>query len=112
MPQNPAVVDAQVCTVTSCSPPSSLNSDASDEFILFPPGNPKIDSITPATGPANGGTAVTITGENLGCVTSVSFGNVEAEEASNAAGAARLRLRPSTVTVTAPAGKVGAVRSP
>ena len=57
--------------------------DPSDEFFLYPPGDPKIDSITPASGPASGGTQVTITGENLGCVTSVSFGTVAAEEVSN-----------------------------
>ena len=90
--QNPAVVDTQVCTVTDCSPPSSPDNDLSDVLFLYPPGDPKIDSITPASGPANGGTPVTITGENLGCVTNVSFGTVAAVDATNADGAPRLRL--------------------
>jgi hypothetical protein len=107
--QNPAVVDTQVCTVTDCSAPSSANSnDTSDFFILYPPGNPKITSITPDSGPASGGTLVTITGENLGCVTNVSFGNATAKNATNAAalldcGATNL------VTVTAPVATVGTV---
>ena len=55
-PQNPAVVDTQVCTVTDCSAPSSPDNDPADVLFLFPPGDPKIDSITPGSGPANGGT--------------------------------------------------------
>ena len=104
--QNPAVVDTQVCTVTDCSPPSSLSGDTSDEFILFPPGNPKIDSITPDSGSATGGTEVTITGENLGCVTNVSFGGVDADDATNQEALLDCGST-STVTVTTPPGKVG-----
>jgi len=107
--QNPAVVDTQVCTVTDCSAPTSSVSDSSDLFFLFPPGNPKIDSITPDSGPANGGTQVTITGENLGCVTNISFGNVDAETFSNAEALLDCGTT-DTVTVTAPAvGTVGTV---
>jgi hypothetical protein len=106
--QNPAVVDTQVCTVTDCSAPTSPDNDLSDVLFLYPPGDPKIDSITPATGPANGGTPVTITGENLGCVTNVSFGNVAAVDATNAAALLDCGST-DTVTVTAPAGSVGTV---
>jgi hypothetical protein len=106
--QNPAVVDTQVCTVTDCSTPSSVVNDTSDLFFLFPPGNPKIDSITPASGPATGGTAVTITGENLGCVTNISFGNVDAETFSNVEALLDCGST-DTVTVTAPANSVGTV---
>ncbi|HEY2354700.1 MAG TPA: IPT/TIG domain-containing protein [Gaiellaceae bacterium] len=80
VPQNPGVVDVSVCTVTNCSEPSSRNSDA---FLLYPPGDPKIDSITPAKGLASGGTLVTITGENLGCATLVRFGKVAALKVRN-----------------------------
>jgi hypothetical protein len=104
--QNPALVDTQVCTVTDCSPPSSLSDDTSDEFILFPPGNPKIDSITPDSGPATGGTEVTVTGENLGCVTNVSFGGVDGEDATNQEALLDCGST-STVTVTTPPGTVG-----
>jgi hypothetical protein len=106
--QNAAVVDTQVCTVTDCSEPSSLNNDLSDVLFLFPPGDPKITSITPSSGPANGGTQVTITGHNLGCVTNVSFGNVAAIDASNEAALLDCGTT-DTVTVTAPAGAVGTV---
>jgi hypothetical protein len=105
---NPAVVDTQVCTVTDCSEASSLNNDLSDVLFLFPPGDPKIDSITPSSGPANGGTEVTITGHNLGCVTSVSFGSVAAVDASNDEALLDCGTT-DTVTVTAPAGSVGTV---
>ncbi|HEU5244631.1 MAG TPA: protease pro-enzyme activation domain-containing protein [Gaiellaceae bacterium] len=106
--QNPALVDTQVCTVTDCSTATSTNNDPSDVFILYPPGDPKIDSITPGTGPANGGTQVTIRGENLGCVTNISFGKVAATAASNAEALLDCGST-DTVTVTAPAGKVGKV---
>ena len=105
VPQNPAVVDVEVCTVTGCSPPSPRESPV-DVFFLYPPGDPKVDSIDPASGPANGGTLVTITGQNLGCVTSVSFGKWHATKVSNSV--ALLDCGSTTqVTVTAPPGKVG-----
>jgi hypothetical protein len=95
--ENPGVVDVLVCTVTDCSynPPN-------DEFDLFPPGNPHVTSVTPDSGPAAGGTSVTITGENLGCVTGVFFGKVAATKVSNAAA---LLDCGSTTTVTAKAPK-------
>jgi hypothetical protein len=106
--QNPAVVDTQLCTVTDCSAPSSASNDTADLFILYPPGNPKIDSISPATGPATGGTEVTITGENLGCVTDISFGSAVAETFSNAEALLDCGST-NTVTVTAPPHPVGPV---
>ena len=99
--QNPAVVDTQVCTVTDCSPPTSANNDSSDVFFLFPPGNPKITSITPDSGPTTGGTEVTIHGQNLGCVTDISFGSVQAETFTNQEAFLDCGLT-DTVTVTAP----------
>jgi hypothetical protein len=108
VPQNPAIVDTQVCTATDCSFPTSLNNDSSDEFLLYPPGAPKVDSITPASGPETGGTQVTITGENLGCATGVFFGDTPAEQFSNAQAFLDCGLTDS-VTVTAPPGTVGTV---
>jgi hypothetical protein len=77
--QNPAIVDALVCTATSCSynPPA-------DELVIYPPGNPIVTGSSPSTGPAHGGTKVTITGQNLGCVTGVKFGTTPVSVASNA----------------------------
>ncbi len=71
---NPAIVDVQVCTVTACSlnPPSDL-------LYVYPPGNPKVASVSPSSGPAAGGTKVAIGGDNLGCALVVYFGNVKAE---------------------------------
>lgn len=39
---------------------------------------PTMDSLTPASGPVNGGTAVTITGTNLATTTNVTVGGVSA----------------------------------
>ena len=72
--QNPAIVDVQLCTVTACS----LNRPA-DLLYLYPPGNPRVTSVAPNSGPTAGGTKVTIGGENLGCPLEVFFGDVEAE---------------------------------
>jgi hypothetical protein len=77
-------------------------------FLLYPPGDPKIDSITPASGPATGGTQVTIKGQNLGCVTGVSFGNVSAVDAANVEALLDCGST-DTVTVTAPLNKIGTV---
>ena len=107
--QNPAVVDTLVCTVTDCSAPTSPDNDAADVLFLFPPGDPKIDSITPASGPATGGTQVTIKGQNLGCVTSISFGSKVAADATNAEALLDCGST-DTVTVTAPLGATGKVQ--
>ena len=105
VPQNPGLVDVLVCTVTSCSAPSSRETKE-DTLLLYPPGDPNVDSITPAKGPADGGTKVFITGENLGCVTGVYFGNVPATKVSNAV--AFLDCNSTTqVSATAPPGKAG-----
>jgi len=72
--QNPALVDVQVCTVTACS----LN-PKTDLLYVYPPGNPDVTSVSPSSGPAAGGTKVTIGGDNLGCALDVYFGNVKAE---------------------------------
>ena len=86
VPQNPALVDVQVCTVTACSSPTSFDQPPfgdgnpppnADEMILYPPGAPSVTSGSPTFGPATGGTLVTLTGTNLGCVTNVTFGGVE-----------------------------------
>jgi hypothetical protein len=101
--QNPAVYQVEVCSVTGCS---SNFADSGDIFFLFPPGNPVVSSVTPDSGPAAGGTAVTISGQNLGCVTAVYFGKVAAMSVSNTA--AILDCGSTTqVTATAPPGTAG-----
>jgi hypothetical protein len=109
--QNPAVVDTQLCTVTDCSEPTYAdNSDPADLFFLYPPGDPKIDSITPHSGPSTGGTKVTIKGENLGCVFGISFGTVQAPDGSFSNAEALLDCGATdTVTVTVPPHPIGSV---
>ena len=101
VPQNPGVMDVEPCTVSGCSfnPPG-------DELILFPPGNPTVDSLSPSSGPAPGGNEVTISGENLGCVTGVFFGGVPAESFQN--GFSFLTCGATNeVDATAPPGAIG-----
>jgi hypothetical protein len=100
--QNPALVDVRLCTVTGCS-----RNRPADLLYLYPPGNPRVTSVSPATGPAAGGTKVTIGGHNLGCPLEVYFGRVKARS-----------FRPvktlldcgstTTVRATSPPGKAGA----
>ena len=75
---NPDLVDVSLCSTTGCG----INPPA-DELLVYPPGNPVVTSVTPSSGPASGGTAVVIGGQNLGCAISVSFGSVVAENFAN-----------------------------
>jgi large repetitive protein len=98
---DPGLYDVEVCSVTACSlsPPA-------DYFYLFPPGNPVVAAVHPASGPAAGGTKVTISGQNLGCVTGVFFGKVAAKKFSNAE--AILDCGSTTIVdATAPRGRAG-----
>jgi len=65
--------------------------------LLFPA--VVVTSITPDTGPAVGGTAVTIRGKNLSGVTAVTF--------DGAAGTSLQVLSPTELTVVTPAGAAG-----
>jgi formylglycine-generating enzyme required for sulfatase activity len=56
-----------------------------------------IDAVTPASGPVSGGTAITISGRNLGVVQSVTVGGVPATLVEN--------VDSSTITAVTPAGK-------
>jgi hypothetical protein len=71
--QNPGLVAVQACTVTGCSKPVKA-----DRLYLYPKGNPDVRSLSPRSGPAGGGTRVTIGGSNLGCALGVFFGKVRA----------------------------------
>jgi hypothetical protein len=45
---------------------------------VYPPGHPTVTSVSPRSGPAKGGTKVTIRGQNLGCTLQVYFGRARA----------------------------------
>jgi Pro-kumamolisin, activation domain/IPT/TIG domain len=72
--QNPALVDVLLCTVTACS-----QAQTKDRLYIYPPGNPRVTSVSPSSGPASGSTKVTIHGDNLGCSLDVYFGTVKAK---------------------------------
>ncbi|WP_246700860.1 IPT/TIG domain-containing protein [Rhodopseudomonas sp. BR0M22] len=61
--------------------------------------SPTISTITPNSGPATGGTSVTITGTNLSGVTSVTIGGAAATLGTNTA---------TSIVITTPAGTAGA----
>ena len=75
---NPDTVDVYLCSNTGCDP-----NPPDDQLIVYPPGNPVVTSVAPSTGSPLGGTAVVISGQNLGCAVSVSFGKVVAESFAN-----------------------------
>ncbi len=70
--QGPALASVQACTVSGCSTASK-----GARLLLYPPGQPAVESLTPPSGSAAGGTAVTVHGKNLGCPLSVAFGGVK-----------------------------------
>lgn len=83
--QNPALVDVELCSETGCSAPSSQASPPSsaDELLIYPPGAPVVTAVSPSSGPAAGGTTVTISGDNLGCAVAATFGSAPATNVSN-----------------------------
>jgi hypothetical protein len=67
--QTPGRVDVLACTVSGCS-----SQTRRDRLWLYAPGSPSVTSVTPAAGPASGGTRTVIGGMNLGCPLGVWFG--------------------------------------
>jgi hypothetical protein len=75
------------------------NSDTTfNQFTFVPP--PAVSGLSPSTGPAAGGTPVTLTGTNLTGATAVSFGGTAAPFTVNSA---------TQITATSPARAPGAV---
>jgi hypothetical protein len=97
-----AVVPADgpgVVTVTVVTPGGSSASSAADQYTYQ---GPSVVSVSPSSGPAAGGTKVTIGGTDLKGATSVSFGSTNASSFTvNGAG--------TSIKVTAPAGTAGTV---
>ncbi len=90
--------DVLVCTVTGCSVPNP----AVDTLTLAYPGRPVVSSSRPSSGPAHGGTLVTIQGSLDSAVTAVHFGGaiatIESMPELTASG---------PITVLAPSGHAG-----
>ncbi len=90
--------DVLVCSVTGCSAPDPKV----DTFLEAYAGRPVVTSSSPSSGPAHGGTTVTIEGSLDSYVTAVDFGSTPAPIVSFPEGG------PSgPVTVLAPPGKAG-----
>ena len=100
--QNPGLVAVEPCTVSGCAK-GSLHAG----LVLYPPGSPSVTAVSPSSGPAAGGTAITVTGHNLGCPLGVLVGG---QPATSVAAAKSLLGCGSTTTLTAvtPAGTLGA----
>jgi hypothetical protein len=79
--------------------------DSKVNQCIFPVGNPapSVSSISPASGPTAGGTAVTITGANFRAPASVAF----ADLASGRAATGVVVVNPTTITATTPAHTAG-----
>jgi IPT/TIG domain len=99
--QNPSIVAIMPCTITGCPRYGPHNL-----VWLYPPGAPRVQTVSPASGPAAGGTAVTIGGANLGCALSVGFGSATA--AFTPIKAPLTCGSTVSLTATAPPGTVGA----
>jgi hypothetical protein len=72
---NPLVEFAAIFADQSAAPAAGYTFTWSQELADLP-GAPTVSSVSPTTGPATGGTTVTITGTNLGQVGSVTIGGV------------------------------------
>jgi len=91
-------VDVLACSATGCS----AADPAVDTLLLVYEGRPAVKSSSPASGPARGGTTVTIQGALDSEVKTVFFGSVHAKILSQPS------LAPSgPVTVLAPPGRAG-----
>jgi hypothetical protein len=91
-------VDVLACSATGCSAPVP----AVDTLLLVYAGRPVVNSSSPASGPAHGGTVVTIQGSLDSEVRTVFFGSAHAKVLSQPS------LTPSgPVTVLAPPGTAG-----
>jgi hypothetical protein len=81
--------------VTVTTPGGTSATSTADQFTYTYP-LPTVTSISPTSGPAAGGTSVTITGTGFNCATGVSFGT--------AAGSNMKVVNDTQITVTSPAG--------
>jgi hypothetical protein len=90
-PAGTGVVDVTVTTPAGTSPVSSA-----DQFTFNAVAAPTVSGISPTSGPASGGTLVTITGTGFTGATAVNFGTTP--------GTGLTVVNGTTITVTSPAG--------
>ncbi len=93
-PPGVGVVDVTVTAFGGTSPTS-----AADRFSYVPP--PSVMLVSPATGPAAGGSTVTITGNDFQEDTEVDFGSTSAKSV--------LVNSPTSITAVSPAGMPGSI---
>jgi alpha-tubulin suppressor-like RCC1 family protein len=91
-PAGAGTVDITVTTESGTSP-----GGAADRFTYKVP--PTVTKLSPVTGPASGGTVVTITGAEFAGVTGVTFGGAPASEYTV--------ISPTSITAVAPASASG-----
>ncbi len=97
--------------VTVTSPGGTSAAGAADQFTYTATG-PTLTGASPASGPAAGGTSVTLSGTNLTGATAVSFGGTAATSFSVTSASAITAVAPAhaagpvTVSVTTPGGTV------
>jgi len=84
--------------VTVVTDGGTSTASAADRYTYLD--RPTVTAISPATGPAAGGTSVTVTGTNLASTTSVTFGG--------AAGTGLTGVTATSLTITSPPGAKGA----
>ena len=96
---SPAHAAGAVDVVVTGSVACGGNSTLTNGFTYIAPGGPVALSLTPDSGPASGGTSVTITGTNLTGATGVTFDGI--------AGTNFVAVNSTTVTVTTPSHAIG-----
>jgi autotransporter-associated beta strand protein len=85
-----------VVDVTVTTPAGTSATSAADQFTFTAVAAPTVTGISPTTGPATGGTPVTITGTNFTGATAVNFGTIAATGVTV--------VSATTITATSPAG--------
>ncbi len=80
--------------ITVTTPGGTSATSTNDEYTYVPA--PTVTSVSPTSGPAAGGTTVTITGSNFGIAPTVKFGNTTASGVSTNS--------PTSISATSPAG--------
>jgi hypothetical protein len=95
--------------ITVTTPDGTSATSPADEYtysVITPP--PTLTSISPTTGPAIGGTSVTVTGTNLGGATAVNFGQtpgiITADTSTSVTATAPSGTGTVDITVTTPTG--------